>query len=418
MKNSFKSSVLLTLLMACGVTSCLYDSDGGGGDDGLVSENPPGPLRIYRNPYSQVAWQTDQRLLAQHHDHNGASAARLMAYDDAGYDVVPLMDYSGAPEQPGALKARLWPAENCVAASTLAKFKNIQLLIPDAEESGIGQRHYTSPFLTDYIQYSDGAPADDPSPKYSSEAELVSLIQSHGGLPIKAHPWYPTAELISGPDAFGMEIYSAYIAAKRFEGVPEFISEDRNEKLLAGWDAALASGRWWVGLAVNDHYGPYSSPASTDPAIRDSGKILVLARDATLPEYRNAFERGAFFAIRDNGVTKGDYPTINSIVVGADTIAVDASGATEVRWISSGRVIGSGPTLQFTAFPARAVYIRAEVFGQAQVVYTQPFVLRHVDDIDGDGRLTKTDTTLCAEVASGLVEGTPEIDAACAVGTP
>jgi len=416
MKNVFKGSVAFALFASCAMVSCLYDV-GESDVDGPVSENPSGPLRIYSDPYALVDWEADQRLLAQHHDHIAASAMRLMAYDRAGYHVVPLMDYSGASDLPFSLKSRLWPVDSCVAPATIASFTNIRLLIPDAEEVGISDRHFTSPFLTEYIQHSRGAPPGDPAPQYATESELASLIRSRGGLPIKAHPWYSASELIAGPDVFGMEIYSAYISAKRLEGVPEFVNEDRNEKLLANWDAVLSSGRWWVGVAVNDHFGPHQPPTITAPEIRDSGKILVLAHDATLPGYRDAFERGAFFAIQDNGVTKGGYPTVNGISVGPESITIDANGATNVRWISMGQEIGTGPTLAFSTFPAGAVYLRAEIQGDAHVVYTQPFVLRHADDIDGDGRLTNADKSLCDDVASGLSASTPEIVAACAVNS-
>jgi hypothetical protein len=407
---------VLPLFIAVSVGSCLHESNDDAG--GLVNKNPIGPLRIYSDPYSVVMWDTDQRLLAQHHDHNGASASRLAAYDRAGYHVVPLMDYSGAPKLPYALKDRLWPVESWVDQSTLEALQNIRLLIPGAEEVGISSRHFTSPFLTDYIEHSSGAAGSSPALHYSTETELADLIRSRGGLPIRAHPWSSAAELIAGPEVFGMEIYSAYIAAKRFEGSAEYVKEDRNARLLANWDAVLSTGRRWVGVAVNDHYGPYSDPTSTDPSIRDSGKILVLARDATLTSYRDAFERGAFFAIRDNGLIKGGYPEINSISVGTDSITIDASGATEVRWISTGMEIGTGPTLLFASFPSRAVYVRAEILGDAHVIYTQAFVLRHVDDIDGDGRLTSADETLCDDIASERAMSTPEIDDACAAKVP
>lgn len=416
MKNRFMTSAVFALLAACTMTSCLFETGTDDGD-GPVSRNPEGPLRIYVDPYSLVDWGGDERLLAQHHDHAGASIPRLRAYDRAGYHVVPLMDYSGAPELPFALKTRLWPVDTCVTPDAIADFQNIRLFFPDAEEVGISQRHITSPFLTEYIQYSRGA-EDDAAPRYTTEAELVNLIRSRNGLPVAAHPWQSAAELVAGPDMHGMEIYSAYIAAKRLAGDPDFVNEDRNEKLLSNWDAVLSSGRWWVGIAVNDHFGPYSSPTSTDPSIRDSGKILVLARDSSLTEYRDAFERGAFFAIRDNGVTKGGYPTINEIIVTEESISIEANGATDVRWISMGREIGTGSTLSFAAFPSRAVYVRAEILGATHAVYTQPFILRHVDDIDGDGRLTGTDRTLCEDVTAGRATGTPEIVAACAANGP
>lgn len=378
-----------------------------------MGENPPGPLRIYYDPYAQVDWTADKALLAQHHDHAGSSTSRLMAYDNAGYNVMPLMDYSGVPKMQSALRQRLWPISSCVTSDTISRFRNIKILLPDAEEVGLPQRHLTSPFLTDFIEYYEGASDTDTTPKYRSEEDAVELIRSRGGLPMLAHPWYSAAEILAGPDVFGMEIYSAYIAAKRAEGVPEFVNEDRNAKLLNNWDAALSAGRWWVGIAVNDHFGPYAAADATEPGIRDSGKILVYAHEETLESYRDAFERGAFFAIQDNGVTKGGYPKVYSVSVGTHSVSIDAPDATDIRWIVSGDVIARGPTLEYSIFPSRSVYLRAEIVGATHVVYTQPFILRHVDDITGDGRLNKEDETACEDLEAGLIASSPELVAAC-----
>jgi hypothetical protein len=411
MKISILFKAVSVALASWTLVSCLHDS--GNSNDGYVSKNPPGPLRIYYDPYSQVDWTDDKALLAQHHDHAAASISRLMAYDNAGYDVMPLMDYSGVPKMQTALRQRLWPISSCVTTDTISRFSNIKILFPDAEEVGIPQRHLTSPFMTDFIEYYDGAADTDPAPKYRTEKDAVALIRGRGGLPLLAHPWYSSAEILGGPDVFGMEIYSAYIAAKRAEGVPDFVNEDRNAKLLSNWDAALSSGRWWVGVAVNDHYGPYATAEATEAGIRDSGKILVYAHEVTLDSYRDAFERGAFFAIQDNGVIKGGYPKVNSVIVGQHSVSIDAPDATEIRWIVSGDVIASGSTIEYSILPSRSVYLRAEILGMTHVVYTQPFILRHVDDITGDGRLTKEDETACEDLEAGLIASSPELVAAC-----
>ncbi|MGE0520987.1 MAG: hypothetical protein AB7P78_18540 [Candidatus Binatia bacterium] len=405
------AKALSLALASCVLISCLHDS--GRPDDGLVGENPPGPLRIYYDPYAQVDWTTDKALLAQHHDHAGASIPRLMAYDNAGYNVMPLMDYSGVPKMQSALRQRLWPISSCVTPETIARFQNIKLLFPNAEEVGIPQRHLTSPFMTDFIEHYDGAADTDPAPKYHTEEDAVDLIRSRDGLPLLAHPWYSATEVLAGPDVFGMEIYSAYIAAKRAEGVPDFVNEDRNAKLLSNWDAALSTGRWWVGIAVNDHYGPYAPADATEPALRDSGKILVYVHEETLESYRDAFERGALFAIQDKGVTKGGYPKVQSVAVGFNSVTIDAPDATAIHWIVNGDVIGTGPTLQYSILPPRSVYLRAEILGETHVVYTQPFILRHVEDMDGDGRLSREDEMICEDLARGLIASSPELVAAC-----
>lgn len=405
-----RTGLALWVILLGGLGSCHN-----GWGTGYVAGNPPGPLRVFHSPYSDVQWDTDLRLLAQHHDHIAANLSRLTAYDAAGYNVVPLMDYSGVPSLSFTLKKRLWPVESYVTADSIAKFRNIRVLLPSAEEVGISTRHVTSPFLTDYIEYGIGGVNAAPVPQYSSLTELAYVIRVHGGLPIVAHPWYSSVELLgAGSDIFGMEIYSAYIAAKTLAGEPDFVAEDLNKKLLANWDTVLSTGRLWVGIAVNDHFGPYALLGSTDPGVRDSGKILVLSRAASLEGYRDAFERGAFFAIRDNGITKGSYPKINRISVQADSVTVDAENAVAVRWISMGQLVGSSAQLPYSALPGGAVYVRAEVLGEGQtVVFTQPFVLRHIDDTNGDGYIDASDDEACAAVAAGA-EQDPDIGAACA----
>jgi hypothetical protein len=399
----------------CFLVSCddagYYDAAVYNDNDALVSSNPPGPLRIYSDPYGEVDWSTDLRLLAQHHDHVATSVSRLLAYDQAGYDVVSLMDYSGAPSPSSALTSRPWPPESVLSSDVLAQFQHIDILIPNAEEVGITTRHYTSPFLMTYIEYSSaGRPAQN---QYSNEHQLAELIRAGGGLPVLAHPWYSFPELIGGPNVFGLEIYSAYVAAKRQLGDPNFVNTDVNEEFVAKWDAILSTGRWWIGIAVNDHFGPYPTALAVDQRVRDSGKILVLSKAATLDAYRQAFASGALFAIRDDGVVKGAFPTIDSILVGPQSVSIQARNATSIRWVSMGQSVGFGADLQYGSLPSGAVYLRAEVRGEGQtVVFTQPFVLRHVDDIDGDGLVGVADQSAC-EATLARIESNANVVRAC-----
>ena len=79
-----------------------------------------------------------------------------------------------------------------------------------------------------------------------------------------------------------------------------------------------------------------------------------------------------------------------------------------------GQWIGEGETLPYSSLPSGAVYARAEVEGAPQtVVFVQPFVLRHVDDTNGDGLLDAADESVCAAIQAGD-EDNPDIVAACA----
>jgi hypothetical protein len=165
-------------------------------------------------------------------------------------------------------------------------------------------------------------------------------------------------------------------------------------------------------IAVNDHFGPQnSSPISAQ--ITDSGKILVLAKAATLPAYRDAFRAGRFFAIRDFGVTKNRYPKIYSIDNQEDRIYIETLGS--VRWIANGEVIGEGPMLLHRNLIFGMTYIRAEVVGEdGSTVYTQAFSVRPRGDANGDQRIDSADRALCIDLLAGGV-GSEAERRACAV---
>lgn len=364
-------------------------------------------LRIYRNPYQDVDWTTDLRLKSQHHDHVAGDPTMILGYDRAKYDVVSLMDYSGNKVFDYAYRERTWPPERWLPAWMLKEFVNIKLLIPNAEEVG-SAHHVTSPFLETYIESAPplldseaGASAPAlPSTQYRTLNEAIVVIRNNGGMPCLAHPFtYTYANMRTVRCA---EMYNAFAEAARADMPGTWLSErDGNALLLEHWDHALQENQEVIGIAVNDHYGPYWIPRPVSPQIQDSGKIIVMAKGVNAQAYRNAFERGAVFAIRDNGMIKDRYPTVFSVTVAETFASIDATGS--VTWKTGGVVVSSGPVLLYTDLPAGARYVRAEVAnGDGSVVYTQAFVVRPKTDADGDYDVDGDDRAICAAVVAGV----------------
>jgi len=378
-------------------------------------------MRVYHSPYSSVDWTATARIKAQHHDHNRARLESIRAYDDAGYQAIVLMDYSGAPSLSYALTYRLWTPEHVgVTSEFTSTLKHLQFFIPGAEEVGIANLHMTSPFLTEYIEDYDSASAavgaqsgtGPASWQYRNPQELVDKINTMGGFAMLAHPWNSASEYAPLKGYHGMEIYSAYAEAKRRQGDAYFTAADRNAQILALWDRHLAGDQSLVGISVNDHFGPDSAPDSTDPDVRDSGKIIVYAASTSLDDYRAAFERGALVAVKDVGRSKDQYPTVRAISVQARTISIDTDG--EVRWIANGVEVGKGPVLDYVVLARSATYLRAEVSNaDGSTVYTQAFSVRPVGDANGDGLVDDADKTICASVNSGADRDHDHV-AACA----
>jgi len=390
------------------VFGCLSACSGGPAAD--ESSAPQLPLRIYHSPYRGTDWAADQRLLAQHHDHAGNKLDKLRAYDEAGYDVVPLMDYSGVPSMTTALRTRLWPPQSVLPADFVASLQHIRLFLPDAEEVGDPGNHMTSPFLTTYIEVWDPAGNTAQQPwQYRTAADMVGVVRNFGGLPLVAHPWNEGQSLQLGTSSAGVEIYNAYAEDRRRQGVAEFVQRDHNEALLRYWDRVLEINPAVVGLAVNDHFGPLPDQP-TDPQVQDSGKILVLVKEVSLAGYRAAFECGAILAIKDLGVPKGHYPIVHAISIERTSILIDT--ADSVRWIADGAQFANTAMLEYARIPAGSRYVRAEISNDdGSTVFTQAFALRPIGDSNDDGRVDAQDRTVCDAVRAGTELDPDRIDA-------
>jgi hypothetical protein len=393
---------LWTSISAClslVVASCASDS---GGNKPSYSD-----LRIYASPYEGVDWINDFALKAQHHDHVGTLRERILAYDDAGYQVLSLMDYSGNSSLGYALTKRIWPPEQVLTPEALAMLRNISILIPNAEEVGLDD-HVTSPFMTTYIEVASQSPSSANTATYSSLREMLLMIRIAGGIPCLAHPWYSDLATYSN-DVNCIEVYSAYAEAMREKNRTEFVAADKNALLLERWNEMLDRNQYIVGIAVNDHTGPYLADGAVSDGTRDSGKIIVMSKDRTLDAYREAFTRGAVIAVRDNGATKDQYPSISNIDVEDRSIEIDVAG--DVVWIASRGVVHEGPRLDTSELPTNARWVRAEVHGDSTVLYLQPFIVRPVGDTDGDYDVDEADGALCDSVTAGANVDLPQRNA-------
>jgi len=123
---------------------------------------------------------------------------------------------------------------------------------------------------------------------------------------------------------------------------------------------------------------------------------LVAEYDAEREEIIKSNDDGqvgvSYTALDDEGYhSTGIRPVINSITVNDsdDTITIDADNALIIRWISDGKLIATTKA-DDTAFDLNDYedqikgYVRAEIFGEGGIVYTEGFTL-DADKAAGDG---------------------------------
>ena len=216
--------------------------------------------------------------------------------------------------------------------------------------------------------------------QYLSSQAGIDTIAALGGVPILAHPWGPPGASLPLGGYHALEVYNP-------QGLVWFrrgsTASDLSLDLPVFWDLKLSDARRIFAVAVNDWSGPWRT--EVDPDVIDSGKTIVLSHAATPTDFRDAFERGAMFAVRDMGIVKDQFPTISSIVSSATSISIET--ADSVTWIADGAPIASGTTLPLAAVPQAAHYVRAELSNaDGSIVFTQPFFFQQFcGDLTDDG---------------------------------
>ena len=167
MPRHFLAILALTIGVATGIAAC-GGGDGASAAAGAAVASSPGFTVAY-NPYATVNFAQTPRLLSQHHDHAGVTQAKLLSYDEAGYNVLSLQDYSGNQRYNYAWTARRWPPDKWLPKDFMAKLQNLEMFLPNAEEVGIPELHLTSTFMQKYIEI-----VPDTQPSWSRTSTRLS----------------------------------------------------------------------------------------------------------------------------------------------------------------------------------------------------------------------------------------------------
>lgn len=147
-----------------------------------------------------------------------------------------------------------------------------------------------------------------------------------------------------------------------------------------------------IAAALKEYYG------ETELYDKVNGSALALvekARAITEGELDADEDLDITYSVLEDGFTTcSTFPSVNSITVNEskDTITIDASDALLIRWISGGKLIATqkadGTPFDLNDYESElGDYVRAEVFGEGGILYTQAFLL------DATRRTTHTPVT-------------------------
>lgn len=378
------------------------------------------------NPYAAVDWSTTGQFKANLHTHSNVSdgsdfTAMVERHYELGYDILAMTDHATVDRgwtrlnvnplitfvlnirDPGSRPTPLTEERFAQISAGADRGGMGMLRVPFGIEHNAGSFDSThvNSFFTDF---GDGYLGGTGYYDY-----ILGGVEKTGGVSFINHPGdYARANGETPENAYNETgAHNRYVVSqfaaifKKYGsclGMEIFNMSDRtrNDRIL--WDKLLMrvvpSGRNIFAFANSD--------AHSLSGIDTAWEIMCMPSN-NLENLRACMEQGAFFACSrkinnaaelarleaETGLVLGaawvapagtPQPKVTRITVDetADTITVDAVNEKIIHWVADGKVICTGDTIDL-AEHAGAVgsYVRAEVWGESGILYTQPFILEY-----------------------------------------
>ncbi len=153
-----------------------------------------------------------------------------------------------------------------------------------------------------------------------------------------------------------------------------------NENTSAELKNALSNGCF---LAQSCYIGNYDEIKAYAEGLSASDNAAAVALGEKMAEAASKIEN-EIEVNKDQGThfrfEKGaNCVSVNEISVdnAEDTVSIDADGALYIRWISDGKVVAEGSSIDLDECENIGSYIRAEIISEGAVTYTQAFLLSY-----------------------------------------
>ena len=318
------------------------------------------------NPYSQVDWENHRQYKANLHTHTTRSDGSLSPqcvvdnYSRLGYNILALTDHNELtyPWQefnimkPSAGSREKVERGKLDTASIVYESRNPEKLnMLAVQGSEISSPQHLGCYFTGNYHAA------------KNEDTVLIKIAADNGLVIFNHPGKYTR-----PASWYCNYLTKY---KHIVGVEAYNQGNRYPNDLMFWDSILIKmmpERMVWGFSNDDMHRIVT--------IGKTWNVFVMP-DLSVGSLRKAMEQGCFFfVLAPKGHEGQKPPVIHSITVRKrkSIIHIEASGQDSVRWVSNGKVIHRGQTIDLKQINPDGKYVRAELYGaDGTFTGTQPF---------------------------------------------
>ncbi len=371
------------------------------------------------NPYSEVTdllnnadnhYKTNLHTHSTYSDANSTMTDMIEAFYDNDFDILAFAEHGIWGKEwdedpaiiPLFLFQNIWHGKRChpttqqyeailagthkTAADSRTKKRGL-MCVPHAIEANmftLTKNHVNGYFTNDDLQGLCGKENDFEGP--------IRSFDKSGGLSHINHPtdWL---QAIKNPDCayvrenidFFADLLRRYHSCLGIEVLNMFDIPNRSDRIL--WDQLLLT------LLPEGHRSVWGFANSDAHDVKqvDTAFMDFILPDYSIPNLRNAMEKGNFFAVAryaknelgEDFVGEGAYPTVTGITAENDTITVTGENCSSIEFISGGEIIVSVSTdadgkmsasLDLTTCDDIRCYVRIQLKGKGGICMTQPII--------------------------------------------
>lgn len=316
---------------------------------------------ITNDPYEGIDWESIHQLKSSLHVHTCNStiehgpeegttvtpAEQIARYEELGYDVLAITDHDYITYH--------WSDHGC-DSTTLVAIKGNEL----------SKNDNMCLYFCDWLD----RPGEGPEVTVGFE-ESIQKASEAGGIIYLAHPM--RSGEIKNPE-FSAQILRKYPQVYGIEvlNVGQF---ERNNS-IALWDSLLSEL-----LPERQVWGTSSDDAhSTRKA--GFGWTIMLTRERTEEAVKDALKNGnTLFSTSKIFIGEeptGNVPTVTAITHDkkSKTLTISATNYEHIEWVSMGRVVATGDSINYATIEGMERYLRATIYGKGGATFTQPWSLK------------------------------------------
>jgi hypothetical protein len=322
------------------------------------------------DPYASVDWANAKRVKANFHTHTTQSDGRFVPseaidwYHAHLYEVLAITDHNRVT-YPWTGLTDLEPSDGAKKRLVEGKLESEDLTYEDRDPEALNmvalqanemsRHHHMGSFFNDH-----GGTADIDS--------SLQAIGEKNGIAMLFHP-----RRYKHPLDWYTKLYKTY---PHLIGQEVFNQGDRYVDRLGGhralWDSLMTD------LGADRPVWGFSNDDMHTSGHRGRNWNVLLLHEVSPEEVRRGMTEGlTLFVYAPEGHEGVAPPTVESISVDAyvGSITIAASNYATIEWISGGKVVHKGDSVNLNELPTPGEYVRAMIRGEDgfPVVGTQPF---------------------------------------------